>query len=167
MPRKSKRAERRGPPAIAACALARAPTVIALMIASIFSVMLLALPAFAQAAAPPMPENASPKSYGDGWQCNIGFRLNEDACVAVVVPQNAYDTHRTYGAGWECLHGYRKTDDAACVAVDVPEGGLLRQANSGGVRAAISRWMTHVRRSWFLNMRIWSLRHLALAGHAS
>ena len=68
------------------------PTIMALVIGSIIAVLLLALPAFAQTAAQPMPENASAKSYGDGWECNIGFRLNENACVAVIVPQNAYDT---------------------------------------------------------------------------
>ncbi|GAA4215227.1 hypothetical protein GCM10022290_00080 [Sagittula marina] len=48
-----------------------------------------------------MPENASAKSYCDGWECNIGFRLNEDTCVAVVVPQSANDAKRFYGSGWE------------------------------------------------------------------
>lgn len=101
------------------------PTVMALFIGSILAVMLFALPAFGQTAGQPMPENASAKSYGDGWECNIGFRLNENACVAVVVPQNAYDTNRSYGSGWECLHGFRRTGEAACVAVEVPEGGFL------------------------------------------
>lgn len=96
-----------------------------LFLGLIAAVLLYALPAFAQSTAPPMPENASAKSYGDGWECNIGFRLNENSCVAVVVPQNAYDTNRSYGSGWECLHGFRKTDEAACVAVEVPEGGFL------------------------------------------
>lgn len=97
----------------------------ALFMGSIIAVMLFVLPAFAQSAALPIPENASAKSYGDGWECNIGFRLSENACVAVIVPQNAYDTNRSYGSGWECLHGFRRTDDAACIAVEVPEGGNL------------------------------------------
>ena len=125
MDRKSQLREPRGPHAIAACAPAQTPTVMALFIGSILAVMLFALPAFGQTAGQPMPDNASAKSYGDGWECNIGFRLNENACVAVVVPQNAYDTNRSYGSGWECLHGFRRTDEAVCVAVEVPDGGFL------------------------------------------
>lgn len=125
MDRKSQLREPRGPHAIAACVPAQTPTVMALFIGSILAVLLFALPAFGQTAGQPMPDNASAKSYGDGWECNIRFRLNENACVAVVVPQNAYDTNRSYGSGWECLHGFRRTDEAACVAVEVPEGGFL------------------------------------------
>ncbi|MDP2520880.1 hypothetical protein Q8W33_20125 [Shimia thalassica] len=125
MDRKLQLTEPHGPHAIAACIPAQTPTVMALFIGSILAVMLFVLPAFAQTDAQPMPENASAKSYGDGWECNIGFRLNENACVAVVLPQNAYDTKRTYGTGWECLHGFRKTDEDNCVAVEVPEGGFL------------------------------------------
>lgn len=125
MDRKSQLTKHRDPHAIAACAPAQTPTVMALFIGSILAVMFFVLPAFGQTASQPMPENASAKSYGDGWECNIGFRLNENDCVAVVVPQNAYDTNRSYGSGWECLHGFRRTDEAACVAVEVPEGGFL------------------------------------------
>ena len=125
MNRKSKLTEPGGPHAVAACAPAPAPTVMALCVGSILAVMLFVLPAFAQTNALLMPENASARSYGDGWECNIGFRLNENACVAVIVPQNAYATNRSYGSGWQCLHSFRRTDDAACVAVEVPEGGFL------------------------------------------
>ncbi|UWS77992.1 hypothetical protein N1037_11900 [Phaeobacter sp. G2] len=125
MDRKSQLTEPHSPHVIAACAPAETPTIIALFVGSILAVILLLTPAFAQTGSQPMPENASAKSYGDGWECDIGFRLNENACVAVVVPQNAYDTNRSYGSGWECLHGFRRTDDAACVAVEVPEGGFL------------------------------------------
>lgn len=96
-----------------------------LFIGLIAAVLLFALPAFAQSAPLPIPENASAKSYSDGWECNTGFRLNENACVAVVVPQNAYETNRAYGSGWECLHGFRETDRTACVPVEVPAGGFL------------------------------------------
>ena len=125
MGRKLGTTETRSPRSAAVHILADRPTVMALFVGSIIAVMLLALPAFAQTAALTMPENASAKRYGSGWECNIGFRLNENACVAVVVPQNAYETNRSYGSGWECLHGFRGTDEAACVAVEVPEGGFL------------------------------------------
>ncbi len=125
MDRKSQLTEPRPPQLNIAHIAADIPTIIALFIGSIIAVLLFSLPAFAQTATQRMPENASVKSYGDGWECNIGFRLNENACVAVIVPQNAYDTNRSYGSGWECLHGFRRTDEAACVAVEVPEGGYL------------------------------------------
>lgn len=125
MDRKSRLTETRPPQSVAAQIPAQTPTVMALFIGSIIAVLLFALPVFAQTASQPMPENASAKSYGDGWECNIGFRLNESTCVAAIVPQNAYDTNRTYGSGWECLHGFRRTDETACVAVEVPEGGYL------------------------------------------
>jgi len=90
-------------------------------LAPFVGLLLLALPAFAQ----PMPENARASSYGDGWECNIGYRLDGDICAAVVVPENAYETNRSHGAGWECHHGFRKVDGTACVAVVVPAGGFL------------------------------------------
>lgn len=82
-----------------------------------------AFPAFAQDA--PMPANATARSYGEGWECDRGYRRDADACLAVIVPENAYATNRTYGKGWECLHGFQEVDDAACFEVVVPEGGYL------------------------------------------
>ncbi len=125
MDRKSQLIEPRRPHSIAASIPAETPKEKVQFISLIVVFLLLALPAFAQSATQPMPENASAKSYGDGWECNTGFRLNENACVAVIVPKNAYNTNRPYGSGWECLHGFRNTDKAACVAVEVPEGGYL------------------------------------------
>lgn len=87
----------------------------------IVALLLLAIPAFSQT----MPENASARSYGDGWVCNIGYRVIGDDCAAIVAPENAYETNRAHGSGWECHHGYRMVDETACVAVDVPEGGYL------------------------------------------
>lgn len=77
----------------------------------------------AQAAA--LPENAHAKSYGDGWECDRGFRLEGEACQSITVPENAYPTNRTYGLGWDCQHGYLRIDETACVEVAVPAGGYL------------------------------------------
>lgn len=65
---------------------------------------LLSGPAFSQ----PMPEHASAKSYGDGWQCDVGYRLNEGICTTITVPENAYATNRTYGAGWPAAMDFEK-----------------------------------------------------------
>lgn len=72
-------------------------------------------PSFAQSQAAPMPANAQPQSYGDGWGCDRGYRRDGDACLAIIIPENAYATNRTYGAGWECLHGFQEADDATCL----------------------------------------------------
>jgi len=104
---------------------ANAKRIMSLLAGSILAVLLLALPAVAQTAATPMPPNASAKSYGDGWECDIGYRRNAEACAAVVVPANAYDTQRAYGLGWACLRGFRVTDDLSCAAVAVPDGAFL------------------------------------------
>ena len=96
-----------------------------LLIASLSFLLMAALPAEAQTAPQPMPENASAQSYGDGWECDVGYRLNAGNCLAVSVPKNAVETNRTYGRGWECFHGFRAEGDADCVAVVVPEGGFL------------------------------------------
>lgn len=102
-----------------------ARAVAAQLVGSICALLLFAMPALAQSAAQPIPVNASAKSYGDGWDCDIGYRLNGDTCDAVFAPQNAYETNRPYGLGWECIHGFRRVDGVACVAVAVPEGGYL------------------------------------------
>lgn len=87
----------------------------------ILALFILALPAISQS----MPENASAKSYGDGWECDIGYRPLGEACVAIVIPENAYETNRTYGLGWDCHHGYRQVNNTKCVEVVVPDGGFL------------------------------------------
>ncbi len=96
-----------------------------LLAGSICVLMWSALPVHAQTALQLIPENASPQSYGDGWECDIGYRLDAGSCAAVIVPKNAYDTDRTYGRGWECFHGFRAEGEADCVAVVVPDGGFL------------------------------------------
>ena len=147
MDRKSRLTEPHRPHFIAAQIPTETPTAVVLLMGLIVAVLLLALPAVAQTAAQPIPENALAISYGDGWECNIGFRPNENVCVAIVVPQNAYHTNLSYGSGWECLYGFRRTDEVAYVAAKVPEGGFL---DLSGERwrccAATSRSRTAVRR---------------------
>ena len=46
-----------------------------------------------------LPENATAKSYGTGWNCNVGYRKKNNACDAVIIPSNAYPTNKTYGTG--------------------------------------------------------------------
>ena len=97
-------------------------TVMWLLTGAICVLLLTALSTHAQSAKLPVPENASSKSYGDGWECNIGYRLNGETCLSVVVPENAFETKRRYGSGWECLHGFRQSDESECTAVIVTVG---------------------------------------------
>lgn len=71
-----------------------------------------------------VPVNATAKSYGTGWSCNKGYREKNNACEAIIIPDNAYSTNKTYGIGWECNRGYRKIDDA-CVVIKIPVNGYL------------------------------------------
>jgi hypothetical protein len=52
---------------------------------------------------PRPPSNATLSPYGGAWQCDAGWREEDGACVAVVVPPNAYPSPSRYGQrGWTC-----------------------------------------------------------------
>lgn len=78
----------------------------------------------AKSASNDLPENATAKSYGEGWNCNQGYRERKGACFAVRVPANAYPTNKTYGKGWECKRGFREAVNA-CEQIKVPQNGYL------------------------------------------
>ena len=93
---------------------------------------LAALPesANAQSETQSLPANAHAKSYSDGWECDRGYRQEEDSCIEIEIPANAYATGRSYGSGWECAHGYRRADDA-CTAILVPLDAFLNSNGDG------------------------------------
>ena len=86
----------------------------------------MAFSAIAQDGTGPVPENAEARSYGDGWNCALGYRVDGAECLPVEVPENAYATWRSYcpgcapisvpanaflrsyGYGWQCERGYRQ-----------------------------------------------------------
>lgn len=130
---KSQLTKPRGPHAIAACAPAQTATVMALFIGSVLAVMLFALPAFGQTAGQPMPDNASAKLYGDGRECNIGFRLNKSACVHVEpyeASANAYLNGSGYGQPWTCKRGFFE-QAGLCEAVVIPANAYLNDTSYG------------------------------------
>ena len=118
----------------------------------------------AQSDSVGIPEHARAKSYGNGWECDRGYREVDGACTAVSVPANAYPTNVAYGRGWECDRGYQEVAEAcapievplnaylkpsgdrwkcdrgfrevaeACVAVDVPPNGYLVDSSYGPAR---------------------------------
>ena len=71
-----------------------------------------------------IPDNASERSYADGWACNAGFRAEGEECKKIPVPDNAYATDSAYGRGWECHYGFARKD-AICTAVTVPTNAYL------------------------------------------
>ena len=93
-----------------------------LFFAGALSLLAFALPSFGQSAPLAITENAHPKSYGDGWECDVSYRVDGDRCTAITVPQNAYPTNQTYGSGWACLRGFEAVGGDSCVEIEVPEG---------------------------------------------
>jgi hypothetical protein len=71
-----------------------------------------------------IPANAHAKSYGSGWECDLGFREANGKCAVVQVPANAYRIASSYGRGWECSRGYRRSG-AACEAIKIPVNAFL------------------------------------------
>ena len=92
----------------------------------IFLALLAATPSvvFAQSSSVGIPENASAKSYGSGWQCDRGYREADGVCGAIEVPAHAYAFDTSYGRGWECGRGYQEHNET-CTAVAVPQNAYL------------------------------------------
>ena len=97
----------------------------------IYLALLVAVPdhAFGQGRSVGIPEHASAKRYGSGWECDRGYRVDKDACIAINVPSNGYLTDASYGSGWKCDRGYR-ADRGACVAFKIPENAHLNYSGN-------------------------------------
>ena len=88
-------------------------------------------PGFAQDGTGAPPDNAQNRTYGNGWDCNIGYREYDGACAALDIPENAYATGRSYGTGWACQRGFEETAGGTCAAIFVPENAFLRSSGFG------------------------------------
>ncbi|WP_299961063.1 hypothetical protein [uncultured Roseobacter sp.] len=91
-------------------------------------------PSFAQSQSAPMPVNAQPKSYGDGWECDRGYTRDGDACLAIIVSENAYFDDASYGPGWSCNRGFAESDDGR-QEIDLPDNAHLDRSGN--------RWECH------------------------
>ena len=78
-----------------------------------------------------VPENAEAQNYGDGWNCSLGYRLNEGSCVLIELPSNAYANGRSYGNGWACKRGYEEVNGMTCEAIPIPENAFLKSSGYG------------------------------------
>jgi hypothetical protein len=88
----------------------------------------MAFPVFAQDGIGPMPQNAQSRSYGGGWDCDLGYRVEGAECLTLDIPENAYATGRSYGSGWACRRGYEEAGGTSCEAIPVPEHAFLRSS---------------------------------------
>jgi hypothetical protein len=99
------------------------------------AVLVAFLPAGAARAENTVPDNATANSYNTGWKCDDGFQEQDDACIGVQLPDNAYLNNRSFGRGWVCMFGFERIDEA-CVPVDVPDYAYLEPS---GVRWSCER----------------------------
>jgi hypothetical protein len=79
---------------------------------------------FAEANEQIIPKNSHTKTYGNGWECNLGFQTVGNICVAIKTPKNAYLTNSSFGNGWKCNWGHRKNDDT-CTIIMIPANAYL------------------------------------------
>ncbi|WP_444455265.1 hypothetical protein ACTTAI_08295 [Rhodobacter capsulatus] len=91
----------------------------------------MAAPVCAQDGTGTPPEHAQKSSYGSGWDCEIGYRLQEGACLAIPLPDHAYATGRSYGTGWACLRGFEEVARARCEPIAIPEHAFLQSSGYG------------------------------------
>jgi len=91
----------------------------------------MASPLHAQGTDLKIPANAHANAYGDDWRCDAGYRRENDGCIAIAIPQNAFATGLEYGKGWECLRGFAAVGRSYCQKVVVPEGAFLDARGSG------------------------------------
>jgi hypothetical protein len=76
------------------------------------------------------PANATKTPYSTSWRCDAGFVERRGACIAVVVPENAYSAPAAYGRGWDCRRGFRRSGDS-CAPISLPDNAYLTAAGDG------------------------------------
>ena len=89
-------------------------------------VLLAAVFSASEAVAQEIPPNASLNAFGEGWVCNVGFRVDSTGtkCIAVVVPENA--TLDYTGRDWTCARGFKENAaGTGCIAVNVPANATV------------------------------------------
>lgn len=82
----------------------------------LLTIMLLVIAQIAKAQSS-VPENAHINVFGNGWECNRGYRAVSGKCEPVQIPTNAHID--VFGHGWECDRGYRAFG-RKCQVVAVP-----------------------------------------------
>lgn len=108
----------------------------------LISVLVLGSPvvALAQTASGSFPANTVAKTFGNGWDCENGYRKAGDGCMLIRTPDNAVLTGSSYGRGWECRRGYHEVRES-CVAIEIPANAYL---SASGVRWECQRGFREV-----------------------
>ena len=73
---------------------------------------------------PAIPDHASVIRFGNGWQCNDGFREHDGQCVKIDVPANAHLSGGGYGTGWQCDWAFTE-EQGNCISINVPAHAYL------------------------------------------
>lgn len=87
-------------------------------------------PVAAQDGSGAVPDDATARRYGSGWDCDVGFQVKAGACIRTEIPENAFATGKSYGSGWACRRGYEE-DGGACRAIPIPENAYLHYSGYG------------------------------------
>jgi hypothetical protein len=97
-------------------------------LALVLGLALLAVPGLSVGAnsqtAKAVPENGQAGRYGGSFECKSGFRKQDESCLKVTLPDNAFLTKTAYGRGWDCHYGFLEKGDQ-CLAVRVPANAFL------------------------------------------
>ena len=115
------------------------PLLMLLVLASGISCLLqlaafIVAPSSAVAASPAVPSDATLpphakwQSWGNGWECQRGYRKEDQRCIEIDVPPHAFLD--AIGHDWECERGYRR-EGGRCVPVQVPEHAHLAYSGHG------------------------------------
>ena len=75
-----------------------------------------------------IPKNAKVNYFGNGWECEFGYRQSGNSCLAVELPKHAKINY--FGNGWECEFGYRQSGNS-CLAVELPQHAKINYFGNG------------------------------------
>ena len=78
-----------------------------------------------------LPAHSHKSYYGNGWQCDPGYRRSGNVCKTIRVPEHAIPTGKSYGLGWECMRGYVAQNQDKCVGILVPKNAYLSASGVG------------------------------------
>jgi hypothetical protein len=99
----------------------------ACMLSGLLAFTLASTTASAQQTSAIVPENAHASRSPTGWECDIGYRVSDGACVAIEIPANAFARNASYGVGWQCEYGFEAVENA-CVAIEIPENAYFEDS---------------------------------------
>jgi hypothetical protein len=75
-----------------------------------------------------LPPHAKWQSWGNGWECQRGYRKEGQHCIEVDIPPHAFLD--AFGHDWKCKRRYRRAGER-CVPVQVPKHAYLAYSGHG------------------------------------